>query len=480
MWWRRTILAGGVVLSLVVAWFNIPSISYVAESDFTAIPEVSSANDQSAYSDYWSQLKICSYGDCSQYGFMAYLDILTGSCKCTSGYVFDYDFLGRLQCVFGDTVCHNKYGYNSDYNSFSNSCECSYGYVMSGGQCTSHDKICTDTLGYNSRYNVLTGNCECNYGYVIDGGQCKYAQTVCHNRHGINSRYNSLTKTCECESGYTMDSSSQCIKKQNNVYFTLKELDTDTKRAIIKSDYDYRYYLVEYNSGCYSSSFRRYLNRQIVVNLGTDFYVDFWDKIVLQDDNETCEIIDVDSADFSTTLVEDEDTNSGVIFTLPVKQPISGPYQYLWKAQNGTISVDRTAHEITASRADTIAMSVTLVNRSGREIKGLSSLPAVAGKINYGGWGLGTSKPIDNKPTWLDASSFVINGNRFVYYNGPDIPDGGEFTLTWNIKISSTAARGTYKMYLNCVKEWENWTQQVSRDGILLPSPDIFWRVYVN
>jgi len=477
MWWKKMIFAGGIVLSLVVAWFSMPPVAYGAELKSPVLSAVASDDVQSKNANYWSQLKICSYGDCSQYGFMAYFDILTNSCKCWSGYIFDYDFLGRLQCVLGDTVCHNKYGYNSRYDSLSNSCECSYGYVMSGGQCTSRDKICTDTLGYNSRYNVLTDNCECDYGYVIDGGRCQYAQTVCHTKHGIYSRYNSLTKKCECESGYTMDDSSQCVKKQNNVYFTLKELDTDSKRAIIKSDYDYRYYLVEYNSGCYSSSFKRYLNHQIVVNLGTDFNVDFWDRIVLQNDNETCEIIHVDHANSATTLQKEDTSGGGVI--LPIQQSISGPYRYLWKAQNGTISTDGTAHEITAARGDIIAMSVTLINRSGRVIKGLPSLPVVAGKVNYGGWGLGTSKPIDNKPKWLDPSSFVINGNRFVYYNGADVPDGGEFTLAWNIKISPTAILGTYKLYLNCVKEWENWTQQVSKEGILLKSPDIFWRVKV-
>lgn len=158
----------------------------------------------------------------------------------------------------------------------------------------------------------------------------------------------------------------------------------------------------------------------------------------------------------------------------------TGPFKYLWKSQNGVISSDGKAHEVYASPGDTIAMSVTLVNRSGRVIQGLSKLTPVAGKVNYGGWGLGTSKPIDNKPTWLDPSSFVINGNRFAYYNGIDVPDGGEFTITWSIKISSSAKKGPYSLYLNCVKEWENWTQQVAANGVLLKSPDIFWRFIIS
>jgi hypothetical protein len=119
-------------------------------------------------------------------------------------------------------------------------------------------------------------------------------------------------------SGYTFDASEQCVEKQNNVYFTLKELDTDEKRAIIKSSYDYRYYLVSYNTGCYSSSFRRYLNQQIVVNLGTDFDLDRWDKIVLQDDNEVCDIASREKVDSYTTLNPEEAEDELIFIPSPI------------------------------------------------------------------------------------------------------------------------------------------------------------------
>ncbi len=253
-----------------------------------------------------------AYGECSQYGFMATYDFLSGGCKCMSGYVFGKDILGQTSCVDANSICTDKYGYHSRYNSLSESCECSYGYILGKDsigrtQCVSPDSICTDQLGYNATYNSVYDRCECRSGYVIDGGQCTYGNSVCHSKNGIYSSYNSINKRCECDDGYTLDDSNQCVKKQNNVYFTLKELDTDERKAIIRSDYDYKYYLISYNYGCYASSFRRYLNQQIVINLGTDFDLDTWDKIVLQNDNETCDITQREKADSDTTLQPKEE-----------------------------------------------------------------------------------------------------------------------------------------------------------------------------
>ncbi len=255
---------------------------------------------------------VTAYGECSEYGVMAMYDSLSNNCKCVSGYIFGKDFLGKTSCVSGDTVCNEKYGYNSRYDSFGDTCECSYGYVFGKDsigrtQCVSPDSICTDQFGYNSRHNILTDKCECRPGYVISGGRCTDGNGVCYLKHGLHSNYNDLSNVCECSNGYTFDDSNQCVEKQNNVYFTLKELDTDTKKAIIRSDSDYRYYLITYNTGCYSSSFRRYLNDRFVVNLGTDFDLDTWDKIVLQNDNEVCDITRIERADSSTTLESEEE-----------------------------------------------------------------------------------------------------------------------------------------------------------------------------
>lgn len=238
--------------------------------------------------------KVEAIGECSQYGFMATYDILTDSCKCSYGYVFDKDFLGNTTCVSGDSICYDKYGYGSDYDSLSNSCECKYGYVFGKDsigrtQCITETEACQNQLGYNSR-STFGGQCECSYGYIIQGGQCIYGNTYCSLEHGLYSNYDTLSNRCECDDGYTLGDDGQCREKQNNVYFKLLDVDTDNKQAIIKSEYDSRKYLIEYGYGCYSFSIRRYINDQIVVNLGTDFDVDRWDRIVLQDDDEVCDI----------------------------------------------------------------------------------------------------------------------------------------------------------------------------------------------
>lgn len=313
---------------------------------------------------FFIQQKVYAYGDCSQYGFMATYDYLNNGCKCMSGYVFGKDVLGNTTCVSGSSVCYDKYGYGSEYDSLSGSCECSYGYVFGKDiigrtQCISEDQACKNQYGLNAK-SALGGKCECRYGYGF--GKNSLGETVCMdldsicqdkygynaeydtssdtcscrsgyeltlnssggglgcmsciNKYGTHSSYSYIDKKCGCDSGYTLNESNQCVEKQNNVYFILKELDTDTKRAIVKSDYDYQYYLITYNAGCYPSSFQRYLNNRIVINLGTDFDLYTWDKIVLQDDDETCDITSVGKADSDTTLEPEQEK----IFHFPSSQ----------------------------------------------------------------------------------------------------------------------------------------------------------------
>lgn len=288
---------------------------------------------------------------CSEYGTFAYEDY-DGYCKCMSGYVFGKDYSGNNYCVSGDSICHDKFGYNSEYDSISGSCECSYGYVFGKDsigrtQCVSPDSICTDQLGYNAKYNNVYDRCECRSGYVINGERCTDGDQVCRGKHGIWSSYDDFSNSCECDSGYTLDDLGQCVEKQNNVYFTLKELDTDEKRAIIRSDYDYKYYLISYNSGCYSSSFKRYLNQKIVINLGTDFDLDTWDKIVLQDDNETCDVTRKEYTDSDTTLEPEEELYEFVTeVTTPPPSPVMKTQPLSKPVQTSTI---KTEVEITSN-----------------------------------------------------------------------------------------------------------------------------------
>jgi hypothetical protein len=296
-------------------------------------------------------------GECSDYGIMAQYDYLTGKCKCSSGYYFadgilgpecksmssyctnKYGFMSRYDslsdscecmagyimtksglgytCTNADSECRSQLGLHSSYDSLSDACKCNYGYYIQNGTCTSTDNICSEKLGYNSRYNILTDSCECDSGYVLSqkefgsGLECR----SCTDKHGIHAEYNGLTKECECESGYTPDDDNQCVQKQNNVYFEVIELDDDNNEVIIRSDFDGSYYHIDYGLGCLS--FWRYEDKKIVVNLGTDYTLDTWDTIVLQDHEQTCNIVTKERVDSSFSLNEEDDSGGYYI-------PVSG------------------------------------------------------------------------------------------------------------------------------------------------------------
>jgi hypothetical protein len=148
-----------------------------------------------------------------------------------------------------------------------------------------------------------------------------------------------------------------------------------------------------------------------------------------------------------------------------------------------TLSADGKAHIVTANAGDTVAMSVTLTNLSSETIKPKSALGAVIpGKqVPVGSYGIGTRG--DAMTPWLDASSFVLNGNRLAYYDGAtDVAPGANFTMSWNVKIASTAANGTYDYYFRPVFEWKGWTRQVAWNGTLLATEkaDIFTRFIIG
>ncbi|MFA6096843.1 MAG: hypothetical protein WC788_04415 [Candidatus Paceibacterota bacterium] len=243
-------------------------------------------------------------------GFNSSYNSYLNQCECSNGYVIDESIFGDKTC----TSCSSIYGYGSAYDYLNNSCKCSSGYVwgidsLGENQCVSGNQFCHDKYGYSSKYNSLTDKCECDTGYELtlkkigDGLECK----SCFSKYGLHSSYNSLIDKCECDNGYTLNNDNECVEKQNNVYFLLKEIDTTSKKAIVKSDYDYQNYLISYGIGCLSSSISRYKNNKIVINLGTDFDVDMFDKIVLYDDNETCDITSVKNVSSSYSLEPEED-----------------------------------------------------------------------------------------------------------------------------------------------------------------------------
>lgn len=313
------------------------------------------------------------FGECDQYGIMSMYDSFSNSCKCMSGYVFNTGILGTPQCVSGSSVCYDKYGYGSEYESFSNSCKCSYGYAFSKDsigrtQCLSLNSICSNKLGYGATYNSLTSTCECGYGDVIDGsGQCTSGNLFCHRKHGLYSSYKSYKNACECDYDYTLDDLGQCVEKQHNTYFKLNELDLDNKQAIIKSEYDNSYYLISYGIGCIG--IQRYLNKDIVVNLGTDYTLDTWDKIVLQNDDETCNITSKEKVYSDTTLIKNTDSEyNGYNYVPPKKPVITTPK--VTHTTNTNLSSDESSNIGTTTSTNKESTSTNTTEQKPREDRG--------------------------------------------------------------------------------------------------------------
>lgn len=79
--------------------------------------------------------------------------------------------------------------------------------------------------------------------------------------------------------------------------------------------------------------------------------------------------------------------------------------------------------------------------------------------------GVGTWDPMDHQPTFLDPSSFVVNGNRLVYYDGPAINRGQTVTIRWKVKIAANTADGIYDLPLALVRELDEWGYRVTPSG---------------
>jgi len=136
-------------------------------------------------------------------------DSFTDSCKCYSGYLVSGD-----RCISKDQWCKDKYGYNSTNDYLSDNCKCTSGYifgkdVLGNTACVSADQSCKDEYGVMARYNILYNKCECFVGYVfgqdiIGRTQCISEDNWCQNKYGYNSKYNSLSNKCECKSGYEL------------------------------------------------------------------------------------------------------------------------------------------------------------------------------------------------------------------------------------------------------------------------------------
>lgn len=94
------------------------------------------------------------------------------SCNCNYGYV-----VSGGSCVSGTSYCSSKIGIMSSYNSLSKTCECMSGYKLNSyNQCVSQDTYCTDTFGYGTKYSYLKDSCVCRDGYEFNSitKRCSY------------------------------------------------------------------------------------------------------------------------------------------------------------------------------------------------------------------------------------------------------------------------------------------------------------------
>jgi len=174
-----------------------------------------------------------------------------------------------------------------------------------------------------------------------------------------------------------------------------------------------------------------------------------------------------------------------IVWLLPISNAQAAPtYTYERVHQSGTISDDGLAHEYTnLVPGQSIDLSLTLFNHSGNTIQSRHRLNQPSDKqVPIGSYGIGSQTPYqDGTPHFLDTSSYVLNNNRFVYYEGEDVSDNGLITMNWTIKLKDNLSDGVYNLYVRPVSEYLAWTRQV-KNGKLLPttSSDIFWRLTVG
>lgn len=235
-----------------------------------------------SYSRSYSTPSYSTTYSCSHLGLLARSNG-DGTCSCSTGYSFGKNLLGDTKCISNTEVCQNKYGYSAQYNSLTDSCECGYGEVFqeksygSGLECVS----CTSKYGYNAEYNSYTEKCQCKDGY-----------TAKDKKYGLGQ---------------------ECVEIENTAYYTLKELDDSNYQAIIESEYNGNSYLITYSwAGCPSYFLDNYLDGRIEVNLGTNLYIEAYDKLVLQNHDQSCSINSVEevTSDYS---FKTNNTNEGTL-----------------------------------------------------------------------------------------------------------------------------------------------------------------------
>jgi hypothetical protein len=138
-----------------------------------------------------------------------------------------------------------------------------------------------------------------------------------------------------------------------------------------------------------------------------------------------------------------------------------------------------------AKAGDTVTMWATVKNLSrnprGEVWYGRSSLlPEGPQYPNAHAIGVGTLDPMDNTPSWMDKSSFVINDNRFMYYDGSPVYKGQTVTFQWQIKIAANAPDGIYPLSLGLVREFDEWGFRVNANGANHHFQNMYWQFVIG
>jgi hypothetical protein len=93
---------------------------------------------------------------------------------------------------------------SSYYNG--SSCTCNSGYLVKNGSCVNADSVCWSQTGIMSSYDSVTNSCKCSSGYVIGtSGTCIYQAPVY-----TNPVYSPPVSTCPLHSYQSFTDSTQC------------------------------------------------------------------------------------------------------------------------------------------------------------------------------------------------------------------------------------------------------------------------------
>jgi len=109
----------------------------------------------------------------------------------------------------------------ASYSYLSKSCECSYGYVASGGKCISEDDTCEDQYGSHAK-SSYGGKCTCDYGYRFNsaGSKCVSNADYCEDLDW-NAKYDYLSSSCQCKDGYKAGfSGTSCVRDYDEDDYT--------------------------------------------------------------------------------------------------------------------------------------------------------------------------------------------------------------------------------------------------------------------